>query len=33
MIEDLGEKQIKATRENKKQLYNKQPSNNELYCF
>ena len=30
MIEDQGEKQIKATEENKKQPHNKQPGNNEL---
>ena len=30
MIEDQGEKQIKAIEENKKQPYNKQPGNNEL---
>ena len=30
MIEDQGEKQIKAIEENKKQLYNKRPGNNEL---
>ena len=29
-IEDQGEKQIKAIEDNKKQLYNKQPGNNEL---
>ena len=29
-IEDQGEKQIKIIEENKKQLYNKQPGNNEL---
>ena len=29
-IEEQGEKKIKATEENKKQLYNKQPGNNEL---
>ena len=29
-IEDQGETQIKAIEENKKQLYNKQPGNNEL---
>ena len=30
MIEDQGEKQIKAIKDNKKQLDNKQPGNNEL---
>ena len=30
IIEDQGETQIKAIEENKKQLYNKQPGNNEL---
>ena len=31
MIEDDGGKQIKAIEENKKQLNNKQPDNNELF--